>query len=302
MASSAKTVLATFVAVLLAVSALAFLGLPFAAASSTAPPKNILYVGVPAGTQATYHVTYAYRITYGGKLYFSGNYNYTLLLAVTGIATGPYDVPLTANMKLTPQSVEVSKDFNSTYAGASPPVNGLFKIVSEGASNISISPYFIISPDSQPSSSTFVHGEDLNVSVSLLPSYTYSHGEVDFNGPAIEQVQTYLYQVPGAPSTTRTVYVYDKASGLLIYSSNTTIVESSFQNSQIVINRTSTIGLQSTNVNTLQSAGTVSPNTSPVIKPPHSSSQIGLLFAVVIAVAVVVILVMLFFSWRARRV
>lgn len=292
-----------FIVVALMVAALALAlaasGSFVAQASAPSIPKNILYVGVPTGSEGTYLVTYNYLVTYGGKTYFSGGYNYTLNVAVTAVGTGPYNVPLSANLKLTPVSVSVSKTFNSSIAGVRPPQQGIFRIVSEDSSNKSLAPYFIIAPDSQPGSYDFVGSQDLNISVSVVPSYSYSFAQVNFNGAVIRQTQSFLYPYSGAPVKTSTVYVYDKASGFLIFSRNTTVEQSSFQGEPLVINKTSTINIESTNVNTIESGGTVAPQTSPTIIL-HRSTPVGALFAAVIVVGVAAVLGMLFYARRRR--
>lgn len=274
-----------------------------ASASSTSCPTATVYVGVPQGTTATYYERYAYTWLYSNgtvnKTVTSGYYNATLGFTLSGYTQSILNVPVEASLLISVKSVATSKGFNSTYARAQPPLASSTETSQEYTGNISIAPYYLISPNAPDGSITRYNGINLNISVTRLSSYPYSQGGVTLRGGAIEMTSLYENSYLGRVNE-RAVRVYDAASGLLVYYTNLTSFAIKTSSGTIYTLLNTTQWLSSTNLNTLDASGTLTPSVPTLSCPTKSGSSPVTLVLVGVLVVLIIVMIALVIFGRKR--
>jgi hypothetical protein len=277
---------------------LSLTGLTQAAAST--PTNTPVYVGVPPTAQASYFGDYAYRVTYGSQLYFSGNYNYTLNLSAQTSSSKVAGVVLQLPLFIRISNVEVSKGYNATFAGKYPPSPSVIT-TSEYTGNFSISPYFIISPNAPNGAETRLLGENLNITVQRVASYSYSYASVSFNAPALIQRSYYLFSGFGGVTSVNATYAYDAASGLLIHSSNTTLESFQINGKTVLVNRTANLWMTQTNLKSIDPSGAVAPATLPTYTQTSGSGGALTPLAIVLVIIIVILVILVVALFLRKR-
>ncbi|MEM3798865.1 MAG: hypothetical protein QXH56_02095 [Thermoprotei archaeon] len=266
-------------------------------AADTSTTVN-MYVGVPQNATATYTQRLVYTVLDYNKTIASGGFNDSFTLTPQSYSSSAFGVVTEFPFELRIYNVQVSTNYSSTFAGKSPPIATVLYLT-EPVFNYSIQPYFIISPlaPSVNYTSSQLSIPNFNISVGRVPSYVYRYGNIDFNGPVIQQ--TNIYSPPPSPNgkvTIKNFYVYDAKSGLLIYWTNTTLYQLP-KNAEV--NITTTTYLTQTNIVSINPAGDAKPNTPPVITTPSTNFIQSPVFVVLIII--VVALVILVIAAFARR-
>jgi|SRR5579875_444621 len=254
-----------------------------------------IYLGVPQNLTATYTQHFTYVVVDNGKPLIHGGYNDSFTLTPETYSTGPFGAVFEFPFQLNIYSVQVSANYSSSFAGKNPPIKTIL-LGNEYVFNYSVAPYFVISPNAP--SHNYTSGQ-LEVSVSRAGSFTYSYGNISFNGPVIEQTSTYQ----SSPSTSgqtiiKNLYVYDAKSGLLIYWTNTTLY---LLPENAEVNITSTVYLTQTNLNSINPAGDAKPIPPPTIPPTSSSSFIGSPVFVVLIIVVIALVIVVIAAFARRR-
>jgi hypothetical protein len=274
-----------------------------ASAGGTSCPTATVYIGVPQGTVATYFERYAYTWLYSNgslnKTVTSGYYNATLGFTLSGYIQSLLNVPVEASLLISVQNVAASKGFNSTYARAQPPLASSSETLQEYTGNISIAPYYLISPNAPDGSITRYNGINLNISVTRLSAYPYSQGAVSLKGGAIEMTSLYENNYLGKVSE-RAVRVYDAGSGLLVYYTNLTSFAIKTSTGTIYTLLNTTEWLTSTSLNTLDASGTVTPSVPTLSCPTKSASSSIMLVLVGVLVVLIIVMVALVIFGRRR--
>ncbi len=276
-----------------------------AGASTSTSSPTIYYLGVPSGAQAIYREVFTYLITVNGTQKLEqGNYTATVTATIEGVGTTTFGVYTAASVNLVISNVSVSKGYNSTWAGSIsspkyPPTSQLALYPKVYAANDSlIPPNLFISPNSQ---SVVTTKFDENITITRLASYSYSHSSIRFSGPAIyQEVSGFINEGSGSSSNLTSIYYFDQASGLLLDSANFTILKFTSGNSRIVDNKTTTLSLMSTNVQSINPQGTATLPGSPTVPKSSSGGLNPLLIVVVIAVIILLVVVVGLFL-RGRR-
>ena len=274
-----------------------------ASISSSSP--DIYYLGVPSGAQAIYREVFTYLITVNGTQKLEqGNYTATVTATISGTGSTTFGVYTAASVDLDISNVSVSKGYNATWAGSTsspkyPPTSQLGLYPKVYAANDSlIPPNIFISPNSQ---SVVTTKFDENITITRLASYSFSHGSIKFSGPAIyQEASGFINEGSGSSSNLTSVYYFDQASGLLLNSANFTILKFNSGNSRIVDNKTTTLSLMSTNVQSINPQGTATLPGSPTVPKSSSGGLNPLLIVVVIAVIILLVVIVGLFL-RGRR-
>lgn len=285
-----------FVAILLASLFALLVSVPVFHAQNdpTTTITKLVYVGTPLGTVANYTEEYRVFVIFNNSVIAYTGYNMSFSVQVSGLSQkdflGNY---YQVNLLISINKVSVLPNYAKLKALVKPlPVAGTTVSGSELTGNFSVRPFFIISPNA-PNKSQIIGG--VNFTVYRVSSYQYSQGSIHFNAPAIIMLTQYS---PLASTQISGKYVYDAKSGLLLYSTNTTVYNTTVNNLPAQLKYTTQVWLIGTNLASINPSGSEQPITPNTVIVTHSYSVLTTAFIVIMVVMVVVIALLLVFGRR----
>jgi hypothetical protein len=261
----------------------------------TSTLTKLVYVGTPFGTLANYTEEYKVLVTYNHTVIAYAWYNASFSVQINPDPTKQDQLGNYYGVSLSISILKVSASPNYTKSSLSPllkplPIQGSILNVKESTGNFSLRPFFIISPNA-PSQSQTITG--VTFTVYRLSSYQYSAGSIRFNAPVIVM----LIQYSPTEVLIQGKYIYDAKSGLLLYSSNTTVYNLAIDNKPAQLNYTTQVWLTGTNLASINPSATLQPlNPTTTIAIPSNTFPYA--FIAVVVIVVVVIALLLVFGRR----